>query len=380
MKKFISLLFIFVLSSCELIVDVDVPFDRALLTINSFFNPDSIWSANLTLNRHILDDTSFPKIENGFIVINQNGVPVDTLIHQKNGLYKSDSRKPQAGLEYEIQASAQGYETVTGKVRIPMPAPIVNVKISKGPPLPEGGPNNQITITFQDNGAEANYYHIIVEQVYESYDFRTDTLVVTRQRLYMESDDPTISDENLNWVEGILLKDIFFNGKEIGFPFTINYNDFDYAAAVVVSLRTVSEDYYNYKTTFQLQENTSGDPFAQPVNVYTNIENGLGIFAGFSESRYIYESHPKPIITGITPVEGRAGDRIIVTGENFVETTENFYSVSFSGTQYPAYASAVRVSDNELEVIVPQQALTGKLVVYAGGRIAVSESEFQIVE
>jgi hypothetical protein len=43
---------------------------------------------------------------------------------------------------------------------------------------------------------------------------------------------------------------------------------------------------------------TSGDPLAQPVNAYNNIQNGFGIFAGYSASVY-RRTKPKPVILSI---------------------------------------------------------------------------------
>ena len=56
-----------------------------------------------------------------------------------------------------------------------------------------------------------------------------------------------------------------------------------------VYLISASEDYFRYKRTYSLQEESSGDPFAQPVNVYNNIENGFGIVAGYSEDVFVYK-------------------------------------------------------------------------------------------
>ena len=47
-------------------------------------------------------------------------------------------------------------------------------------------------------------------------------------------------------------------------------------------LRTLSEDQYRYQRTRILQEFSEGDPFSEVVPVYTNVENGFGIFAGYS--------------------------------------------------------------------------------------------------
>lgn len=46
-----------------------------------------------------------------------------------------------------------------------------------------------------------------------------------------------------------------------------------------------SEDYYRFHTTM---ENISYGPFAEPTIVYTNVKNGLGIFAGYRQLQILY--------------------------------------------------------------------------------------------
>jgi hypothetical protein len=379
MKNYFLILFLVVLFGCELIVDVDVPFEHPQLTLNSFFSPDSLWSANLSLNRHILNDSSsFERLGNGVIVIFNEGQPVDTLIHQGNGLYSSDTGKPQVGINYEISATTPDHGMVMSRSIIPAPAPIVRAEITETDPNPDDGNNAKLKITFQDNGAETNYYQILVEEEYEFYDYSMDKIHTTRFRIHLESEDPAIRDEQFNWSEGILLKDVLFNGREIEFSFNTYVNNFN---NVAILLRTVSEDYYNYKSTFQLQDETSGDPFAQPVNVHNNIENGFGIFAGFSESRSISGDTPRPVITGISPEKGKPGDELRIYGENFIEGQGiYYYTVMFGSGDSWVHALPIRISDNELKVIVPDRATTGKVVVYAGRRIAVSETEFEVTQ
>ena len=50
-----------------------------------------------------------------------------------------------------------------------------------------------------------------------------------------------------------------------------------------VVLRTTTEEYYNYHYTRDLQASVESNPFAQPVQVFDNIEGGLGVFAGYSQ-------------------------------------------------------------------------------------------------
>ena len=59
---------------------------------------------------------------------------------------------------------------------------------------------------------------------------------------------------------------------------------FDPNQEIFVQLKSVSEDYFNYFNTVSLQSWTSGDPFSEPVQVYSNVQDGFGIFAGYQSS------------------------------------------------------------------------------------------------
>jgi hypothetical protein len=379
MKKYFFPLLLMSLFACELIVDVEVPFEHAQLTLNTFFNPDSVWEVDVSLNRHILSDTPFQKIENALLVIYDGDSPVDTLKHQGNGNYRSDTGRPQTGKTYVIRATADGYDPVSAQSHSPSPAQITRVDVTFPEPEPNGFRHAKIDITFTDAAQEQNFYQIFVHVERQYIDRNSGRILTTTTPVSIESNDPAF-DENQYVNSGILIKDILFNGKETELSFKTLNADISAYSKVVITLRTISEDLYKYKTTRQLQENTSGDPFAQPVNVFSNIENGFGIFAGYSQSSFtLNNAILSPVITGFSPAKGKPGDHVIISGENFGENPSNYYTILFNGSQYPVYARSVSSSDTQIEVIVPETAITGK--IYYQGRIgvAISDDEFEVI-
>ncbi|MEO1434434.1 MAG: DUF4249 family protein, partial [Bacteroidota bacterium] len=48
-----------------------------------------------------------------------------------------------------------------------------------------------------------------------------------------------------------------------------------------IEVRSVSEAYYRYQRTLVLFDFNRGDPFAEPVTIFNNVEAGLGNFAGY---------------------------------------------------------------------------------------------------
>lgn len=49
-----------------------------------------------------------------------------------------------------------------------------------------------------------------------------------------------------------------------------------------LELVSMSEDYYKYQKSYINQVTNISNPFASPIEVYSNIENGVGIFAGYN--------------------------------------------------------------------------------------------------
>ena len=44
----------------------------------------------------------------------------------------------------------------------------------------------------------------------------------------------------------------------------------------------MSEDYYKYQKSYIKQVVNQKNPFASVIEVYSNIQNGVGIFAGYN--------------------------------------------------------------------------------------------------
>ena len=47
-------------------------------------------------------------------------------------------------------------------------------------------------------------------------------------------------------------------------------------------LQTEDATYSNYLKSIQKQQSAADDPFAEPVLLYSNIKEGLGVFSGYS--------------------------------------------------------------------------------------------------
>lgn len=371
MKKLLPLVTILLLASCELMVDVDVPFEAKQVTVNSFFNPDSLWSAHLSLNRNILDEYGFDEINDALVIVYEAGNPIDTLTNVGGGHFRSDE-KPEAGKPYSISVSTPGYSDLTSSSFTPHPAPIVAAD------LYESNNGTMLKVKIADAASEKNYYELYLEVEDEYYDYDRGQLMSRRSTIWLSSKDPALPDNGDRPSGSFLFDDVRFNGAEKELLFETSGGGLSNPGVMAtVTLKTLSEDGYNYLRTARLQDDTSGDPLAQPVNVYNNIQNGFGIFAGYSASVYT-RSKPRPLIISIEPMTGKPGDHIIITGENFLVPPEGYTSVGFRAPYGSISGQIVDLTPTRIEVIVPENALTGRILIFSGG-LAVSDSEFVVI-
>jgi hypothetical protein len=251
--------------SCETIVDVDLKEPDSKIVVNSFFSPDSVWQVRVTKSRFILSNKNdFDVDDKALVTIRDfNNNIVETLlptVDQFNKIVYKGISKPELGKVYSIKVESTGNISVAATSKIPTATPIISAKID---PLE----NNrvQVSVLFSDNPKEKNFYLLKVLNEY-GYD------------LFVDAVDPTYNN-NTRGTPGILFNDNLFNGRTI--DFRINADSPPIKKIVLVS---ISEEYYQYFVTKDLQQDARDDPFAQPVQLFNNIENGLGIFAGYNSS------------------------------------------------------------------------------------------------
>ncbi|WP_234364346.1 DUF4249 family protein [Lunatibacter salilacus] len=89
----------------------------------------------------------------------------------------------------------------------------------------------------------------------------------------------------------MLFDDRLFDGEEAIMDLLIQGTMMEetYEGEIYFNLKSVTESYYQYHTTSDLQDWNEGDPFAQPVQVFSNIPNGLGILMGSTLDIFQYK-------------------------------------------------------------------------------------------
>jgi Domain of unknown function (DUF4249) len=273
---------------CEKELDLEVPFKGQKLVINAFNNPDSIWLLQLSLTRHVLDTNYYffqvPRSAVVTIVDPSNDAVVDVLTADNlfESTYKGTS-KPEPGKEYRIRVVTSDYGTAEATCVIPHPVPITKIEIDSVSFFQSNSLG--LKIYFKDPPAQKNFYNLNFLAHTFYLDYRTNDTIRNIGHVYFEVGESTLIDDVIS-MSDLYITDTFFDGDEHTLTVRVNRRYFDSRAATSlhVVLSNITEPYYQYMTTSKLQANSGGDPFAQPVQVYNNVQNGFGIFAGYSQS------------------------------------------------------------------------------------------------
>lgn len=303
------------LLSCETVVDVDIPQEAPRLVVNALLETDSLVRVHLSHSRASLSSRPMENVGGAEILLFQNGQQVASLEEERiNGNWDGwyiGNYAPQAGNTYTLRASRSGYETVEADTEIEMPVSISNLSydtlvleqvfyVNDTPVVNRMVDLKNLSLSFSDPSEDDNYYEIAVFLDAVNYRwnytedgeiFPVDTLNI-RYPAYLSTEDPAVvsgdffSGDDEYYGQTLRFSDETFNGRD----YTIDFN-FQGSSGYtelpqrkyIVSLRSLNREQYLYLKSLELQDDSEGNPFAEPVPVYNNILGGYGIFAGFSQ-------------------------------------------------------------------------------------------------
>ena len=280
--KILSFFLIICICSCEKIIPFNEEVTEPKIVVHSFFNSTDQWKVFITKSLTVTDNGKLDFLENASVVIKdeQNNI-VEILEHDSLGKYKGNTT-PQIGKSYRIEAEVLGYNSVYAQDYIPNEVTISSVDSSTS------HLNNEkileLDVSINDPQEEENYYYLKVHVGLNTLDgnYQTKRLNVLVNNPIFENSEPN------KWDNKGIFTDFLFNGENttiktaIKLPIIVNdvsynLNDLDY---LEIRLQNLTKAKYLYNKSYDLYQNASGSPFAQPVQVYSNVNGGFGIFAG----------------------------------------------------------------------------------------------------
>jgi len=276
------------------IIDLEIPMHESRLSITAHLsNLDSLVMVHVSHTAGILDNKPSVPLKDAIVSLYEDGGQlVSQFTYQEVGLestgqgevliqdiFISDKINFKAGMAYTLKVEDQDYGVSETIQYFPSEIPILSATYqADGVTDVSGNRANEIALSFQDNPMEKNYYLASVflatkdsmQQVIRAF--------------------PTISpaDPIAKKIEkGLLFSDATFDGQQYTLQMAISNLDIQEGDRLYVQLYTISEDRYLFEQGVKTYEDSAENPFAEPIILHENIDNGNGIFTLNAGSQFI---------------------------------------------------------------------------------------------
>ena len=266
-----------VFSSCEKPIVFTQEVKEPKLVINSFFNPDSTWVVYLSHSLTVIEKGELKPVDNATVKLFENDVFAGNLVLVKNGKYVSTT-KPFDNKTYRIEAEATGYKNASAKSSIPAESiQILSIDTSRVNIFDEGYLKFKIEVS--DVGEEIHYYGIRLLGYQQGF----------LSKVYFRSADPILN-VGSDYVNSASFTNELFTNTAATIELSADVLMYDGNGfvfdSIILIIETFSEEAYLYNRSFQAYEIAFDDFFSEPVQVFSNINNGYGIFGGLRSQEY----------------------------------------------------------------------------------------------
>ena len=260
----IALFIIFV--SCEKDVDIELPAVKPQLVVFGVVSPeDTATRIQVRKSKPYFGHNSedyFNVIEDALVKITHNKREYILPFDEASSTYRVDSSvlRIVPGAKYSLEVEVDNFPIATSTITI-------QKNVNRTLDLVSISENDQdmteFKVKWHDNEQEKNYYRLtgyyeLVENTNEYYSGG----ILDNDEMYLFDD----VNWNGEWKES--------NGLRTNESAT---------KTVYLKLLTVDYHYYQYHKTVWLQYDQGVSPFSEPTLIYSNIENGLGVFCSYRD-------------------------------------------------------------------------------------------------
>ena len=293
--------------ACETVVEVEPPQYAPQYVATGFFSLDSTWS--LTVHRSLsvgeFQSAQRQFVDDATVSILLGDKTVDKLQYHGSGWYRSTQGEyPIANTSYTLSIEVRGQPRLMAVAEAPAPAPVIHSSVELLSSQQFGRSIRgkfKMELRFKDT-LGPNYYGIRVYQLGPNPIFQYFPDANAPDSVYSVLG---IQDVNVGWYCGFVdaairsrdtgganfgcshsvVMDEYFDGREYVWSGVVSesiYLDDPIRSEVLVVLSILSEEYFEYHRTLDLQG--FDDLFSEPLSVFSNIQGGLGIFAGYANT------------------------------------------------------------------------------------------------
>ncbi|PID67519.1 MAG: hypothetical protein CR968_06255 [Flavobacteriia bacterium] len=279
MKKILLIAVLMTLVSCNDFFEFSVPIEvepheskiapGALL--GNMVNNENQNNIYVSRSKGALDNTNTPLyLSDATVTLTSgNDVFIYTESQDHPGLYTpEDEIVFTAGQQYELTVEKSGFQTVFASQTFPAQVPIISATYD----------NEFLKVKFKDTAQQQDYYAVEMFRITPSGTAPCD----------LKPFGSNTINSSTNYAR-LLFSDETFDGNNYEFKARFETQGNNDGTQYIVYLHHITADYYKYDKALGMNNDVGNNPFAEPVIMYTNIEQGYGIFGMSNTSEFMIE-------------------------------------------------------------------------------------------
>ncbi len=285
MKKHLILILVLFTFSCRDLVE-NMPFPSAPRPVlNSLIKAGKPISVHVSLTS-AMDTLQLTGMSEAIVELFVDDEFAEILYPEEGGWFIS-SLVAQAGKTYSLRVQIPGYEMISARTTIPKPSALLGIHhIAIAGKEEQGETYPAVHFTFENNPDEELFFEVYISSLGDLRTIIDPVLLKEGIPILLFSNQMIPEDQYTMRVNYTTGSHSYHNGRWITELYTF-----------VIELRTVSKDYYHFARQKYLYETGRFPEFGLGANtsfpLYSNVEGGYGIVAGFSSvvSDTIYPSY-----------------------------------------------------------------------------------------
>ena len=279
------------LAGCDGGATIEVEEEPPQIAAYGFFGPEEPWEVHVYRSVGaaapvLLEEVAVAQAT----VVVSGGGRRDTLRQSDPGVYTADGPGPEAGIEYRLDVEAPGLPSIQASDRVPAPPAVrVRSEITVGieGPYDDRYATVQLYISLND-APGPNYFLVRLSSYSERYEWWS-LNGFTSPAPYLRGSAGSVGALLLEGEQGDFITGYFnddsFDGSLHELPITARLSiDSRGVPPMRLVLTSMSPAYFEYHRRLDLQRLNAEDPFADPVDLFSNVVGGHGIFGAYSNA------------------------------------------------------------------------------------------------
>lgn len=375
MRKLLYIFLILSIFSCK---EKEIEFDgvvaEPVIALSAFFTPTEPFVVELTSTQSIIGNQSEKTVlTNGSVTIYEGDQIVEKIVYNPNKRKYIGHLKPTVKKTYTIKASVKNFKPVSAEVYIPEAVEITNIELADVTPNKEdmnsgNFGDTKATVTFKiPKENELNYYMIVLKADgvdIEGYHYeRKIPIEITSKDAVLagnKSGETAFGDSEYKNRFNVFTDELFedkiyslsvlfskYEAQETG------DNSSGYKVLVdanlKVNIQSISEDYFKFLKSYENQLGSGDSPFTEPYQLWTNVTDGAGIVAGYSNSVTSAHIGDASLLSEMTINGEQINNRIFPLNHSVKTSTAEIYISTYENFKVSVYANGTYVENTSYD-------------------------------